>query len=73
VLTAALRAQAPIAYTAIWNITGHPAASVPSGFADDGLPVAVQLVGRRNDETTLLALSAQLESVRPWADRTPPF
>jgi amidase len=73
VLTAAYRAQPSIAYTAFWNITGHPAASVPAGFAEDGLPLAVQLVGRHNDEPTLLALSAQLESVRPWADRTPPL
>ena len=71
VLTAALRSMPAIAYTAIWNVTGHPAASVPAGFADDGLPVAVQLVGRRGDEPTLLALSAQLESVRPWADHRP--
>ena len=54
-----------------WNVTGHPAAAVPAGFADDGMPLAVQLVGRRGDETTLLALSAQVESVRPWADRRP--
>ena len=55
-----------IAYTALWNVTGNPAASVPAGVAADGLPLAVQLVGRRNDETTLLSLSAQLESARPW-------
>jgi amidase len=60
-----------VAYAALWNVTGHPAAAVPSGFADDGLPLSVQLVGRRGDEPTLLALSAQIESVRPWADRRP--
>ena len=37
---------------------------MPAGVADDGLPLAVQLVGRRDDETTLLTLSAQLESAR---------
>ena len=63
---AALRAQPMIAYTALWNVTGNPAASVPAGVAADGLPLAVQLVGRHNDETTLLSLSAQLESARPW-------
>jgi amidase len=36
------------------------------------VPLAVQLVGRPNDETTLLSLAAQLESERPWADRLPP-
>jgi amidase len=69
--TAALRAMPMIAYAALWNVTGHPAASVPAGFADDAMPLAVQLVARRGDEATLLALSAQIESVRPWADRRP--
>ena len=68
---ALLRALPMIAYTALWNVTGHPAAAVPAGIADDGLPVSVQLVGRRHDEATLFALSAQVESVRPWADSWP--
>jgi amidase len=68
---AALKAQPMIAYTALWNVTGHPAASLPAGFGDDGLPTAVQLVARRSDEATLFGLSAQVESVRPWADRWP--
>jgi amidase len=45
---------------------------VPAGFTDDGLPLAVQLVGRPRDEATLLALAAQIEAARPWADRRPP-
>jgi amidase len=52
-------------------VTGQPAASVPAGFTDNGLPLAVQLIGRPHDETTLLSLSAQLEAERPWADRRP--
>ena len=64
---AALVSQPMIAYAALWNITGNPAASVPVGVGDDGLPLAVQLVGRRSDETTLLSLSAQIESAQPWA------
>ncbi|MDQ4053937.1 MAG: amidase [Actinomycetota bacterium] len=55
-----------VAYTAIWNVAGNPAASVPCGIADDGLPVGVQLVGRTDEETTLLSLSAQIEQARPW-------
>ena len=64
---AASRAALPmIAYAALWNLAGNPAASLPCGLADDGLPLAVQLVGRTDDETTLLSLSAQLEAARPW-------
>ena len=63
---ASLRAMPSIAYAAIWNVAGNPAASVPCGIADDGLPVAVQLVGRTDDEATLFALAAQLEQARPW-------
>jgi amidase len=55
--------------TATWNITGQPAAAVPAGFTDDGLPLSVQLVGRQNDEQTLFALSAQIERERPWDNR----
>jgi amidase len=55
----------------VWNVTGQPAASVPAGLDDDGLPVGVQLVGRRGEDALLLALSAQIEAVRPWGDRRP--
>lgn len=59
-------------YTGIWNATGQPAASVPAGFTQDGLPLAVQLIGRPGDEHTLLSLAAQMEVERPWAGRRPP-
>jgi amidase len=55
-----------IAWTSLWNVAGNPAASVPTGLAADGLPVAVQLVGRIGDEPTLLGVAAQLERTRPW-------
>jgi amidase len=61
-----------VPFTTPWNVTGQPAASVPAGFSDEGLPLSVQLVGRPADETTLLSLSAQLEAERQWADRRPP-
>jgi amidase len=61
-----------VPYTAAFNHTGQPAASVPAGFAANGLPLAVQLVGRPDDEPTLLSLSAQLEAARPWAEQRPP-
>lgn len=62
----------PFPYCGTWNHLGNPAASVPAGFTDSGLPLAVQLVGRPNDEATLLSLAAQLEVERPWAERRPP-
>lgn len=67
-----LLATAQVPFDAIWNLTGQPAVAVPWKFDADGLPLAVQLVGRPYDEATLLALSAQLEAARPWANRRPP-
>ncbi|HEX6249490.1 MAG TPA: amidase [Nocardioidaceae bacterium] len=69
---AALLAMPMVAYTALWNVTGNPAASVPAGLGSDGLPLAVQLVGRRHDEATILAAAAQLEQARPWTRDRPP-
>lgn len=55
----------------VWNHTGQPACSVPAGFTADGLPLGVMIVGRPNDEATLLSLAAQIEAARPWAGRRP--
>jgi amidase len=60
-------------YTPPWNYLGNPAASVPAGFTPEGLPLSVQLIGRPDDEATLLSLAAQIESERPWAERRPPI
>jgi amidase len=46
---------------------------VPAGFAKDGMPLAVQIIGQPGDEATLLSLAGQLEAERPWADRHPPI
>ncbi|HWA55494.1 MAG TPA: amidase [Solirubrobacterales bacterium] len=59
-------------YCVPWNHLGNPAMSVPMGFAPDGMPLAVQIVGRHGDEATLLSLAAQIEAERPWADARPP-
>jgi len=58
-------------YTALFNVTGQPAISLPLYQGDDGLPLAVQLAGPPAGEATLLSLAAQLEQARPWADRRP--
>jgi amidase len=60
-----------VPFTVLWNITGQPAASVPAGHTREGLPLAVQLVGRPHDEKTVLSLAAQLEAERPWTDKRP--
>jgi Asp-tRNA(Asn)/Glu-tRNA(Gln) amidotransferase A subunit family amidase len=58
-------------FTVWFNLTGQPAMVLPLGVSRDGLPVAVQLVGRFGDEATLFRLAAQLERARPWASRRP--
>jgi amidase len=55
--------------TYVFNLTGHPAASVPAGLIDGRLPVGMQLVGRRGDDHGVLAAAAVLERIAPW-DRT---
>jgi amidase len=55
-----------------WNMTGQPAATVPVGSTADGMPVGMQLVGRPDDEPTLVSLAAQLESELRWPDHRPP-
>ncbi|HWB68370.1 MAG TPA: amidase [Solirubrobacterales bacterium] len=60
-------------YCIPWNHLGNPAMSVPMGFADDGMPLAVQVIARHGEEATLLSLAAQIEAARPWADKLPPL
>jgi aspartyl-tRNA(Asn)/glutamyl-tRNA(Gln) amidotransferase subunit A len=55
---------APTAYP--FNFTGHPAASVPCGFGADGMPVGLQIVGRRGDDALLLRASRAYEAVHPF-------
>ncbi len=55
-----------------FNLTGHPALAVPSGFGEDGLPTSMQIVGKWGAETDILRLGALLEQTRPWAQHRPP-
>ena len=60
-----------VPYNAAFNHSGQPAAAIPVGFTPDGFPLSVQIVGRPDDEATLLSLAAQMEQENPWADRIP--
>ncbi len=68
-MAAFARTGAFVPFTAVSNITGSPAISLPLFQREDGLPLAVQLMGRPLGEGALLALAAQIEAARPWADR----
>ena len=59
-------------FTYPFNLTGQPAISVPCGFTKAGLPVGLQIVGRRFDDVTVLRAAAAFERVREWASRRPP-
>jgi amidase len=59
-------------FTPVFNASGQPGISLPLFEGEDGLPLAVQLVGRPAGEGALLALAAQLEAALPWALRRPP-
>lgn len=59
-----------IGLTYAFNLSGHPAISVPAGLID-GLPIGLQIVGRRHDDLRVLALAAVLERVRPWHKLAP--
>jgi aspartyl-tRNA(Asn)/glutamyl-tRNA(Gln) amidotransferase subunit A len=54
-----------------FNLTGHPAITIPSGFAADGLPTALQIVGRWGAETDMMRLAAVQETARPWVQFRP--
>ncbi len=60
--------------TELFNFVSQcPALSVPSGFTRDGLPTALQIVGRRHDDIGALRIGAALERLRPWNGRRPPL
>ena len=60
-------------YTAMYNLTGQPAMSLPLYESAEGLPIGMMLVGRPAGEAVLFALAAQLERAAPWAHRRAPI
>ncbi|QIN78531.1 amidase [Rubrobacter marinus] len=60
-----------LSFTFPINMTGQPAATVPAGFTEDGLPIGLQIVGRHLDDALVLRASAAFEGARPWKDRWP--
>jgi aspartyl-tRNA(Asn)/glutamyl-tRNA(Gln) amidotransferase subunit A len=64
-------APASIKYTAPWNLLGLPAVVVPCGVSRDGLPVSIQIVGRRFDDATVLRIARAYERVTDWHRRRP--
>jgi aspartyl-tRNA(Asn)/glutamyl-tRNA(Gln) amidotransferase subunit A len=60
-----------LSFTFPFNFTGQPAATVPAGFTEDGLPIGMQVVGRRLDDALVLRASAAFETAAPWRDRWP--
>src|SRR5262249_476322 len=61
-----------VPFTALQNITGQPAISLPLACSKSGLPIAVQFVGRFGEEHFVLQLAAQIEEAEPWDKRRPP-
>jgi aspartyl-tRNA(Asn)/glutamyl-tRNA(Gln) amidotransferase subunit A len=62
-----------VRYTRPFNVSGHPAASVPCGFTADGLPIGMQVIGRSFDEATVLRVADAYQRVTDWHTRRPPL
>jgi amidase len=60
-------------FTPMFNITGQPAITIPSGIGTDGLPLSVQLVGRLGAEDLPYSLAGQIEAAAPWVAQRPPI
>jgi aspartyl-tRNA(Asn)/glutamyl-tRNA(Gln) amidotransferase subunit A len=61
-----------IRFTRPFNLTGHPAASVPCGFTGEGLPMGLQIIGRPFDEATVLRVADAYQRLTDWHTRRPP-
>ncbi|HEV8264183.1 MAG TPA: amidase family protein, partial [Gemmatimonadales bacterium] len=61
-----------IRFTRHFNVSGHPACSVPCGFTAAGLPIGMQIVGRAFDEATVLRVADAYQRATDWHTRRPP-
>jgi Asp-tRNA(Asn)/Glu-tRNA(Gln) amidotransferase A subunit family amidase len=65
--------QAQIRFTRPFNVSGHPAASLPCGFTAAGFPVGLQIIGRPFDEATVLRVADAYQRATDWHMRRPPL
>lgn len=62
-----------VAFTVPFNFTGQPAASIPAGWTEDGLPVGLQIIGRQYDEAMVFRAASAFEEAQPWQNKKPPL
>ena len=62
-----------VSASCLFNLTGHPALTVPCGFTAAGLPLALQIVGKAFDEATILQVGYAYEVQTPWHEQQPPI
>ena len=60
-----------VPFTAPFNISGQPAVSIPAGLSVEGLPIGLQVVGRRHDDFGVLACGLLMEQAHPWPKLAP--
>ena len=60
-------------FTYPFNLTGHPAASIPCGWSNEGLPIGMQIIGPRANDKLVLQVSKAFEEIAPWQDKRPNF
>jgi len=60
-------------YTYPFNMSGHPAASIPCGWSSEGLPIGMQIIGNRFDDLKVLQVSKAFEEIQPWQEKKPQF
>ena len=60
-----------VPYTMLANLCWNPAISVPAGLSSDGLPIGLQITGRRHADDVVLRLARIFEQTRPWPRHAP--